>query len=648
VKSIKLGGSRFLVVATALTVAALAYLDVQNSAAGEAAAPGGRGVAQGRSSRAGEVEAQINRTNLRGKMEAVLGDAFGGVWFEPSTAQVHVGVTSSASRRSAEAVAVQAGMEEDVTETPVDSTWSQLEGAQARLNRHLEDLFARGEVSTSLAPDENSVKVELSPAVPASRRAELRREASATGVEVSISVASSSRILATAEAAPRCKKFEPDKAYCEKPIVAGVTIESNTNKKCTAGPAVFLQDTLTAEDATDTYLLTAGHCIKESTGVEWFAFTKAGDKKKIGGVDKALHGERGAENKNRIDAGVIFLNNPGEWVNKGSNVPVNPTIAPWDKNNEVDPFAVTAQAPLPMEGTMSCISGQTSGTSCGEVIEESKSETFDTGTTADKLVEVKGATTAKGDSGAPWFPEDHRGEVQGTHVGSSGKGNALFQPLKYTFEELVVTIIGSGGQTSRLQLLKTANQNRHPDEGRFTSQVEETFLLGAQKTLNVFTTTAGEVQCAEAEFEGTEDEVAGGGLGFEVERATVHPTYSSCTAFGFPAEVNTGVCEYNLYASGTIDITNCAIPIKITTPIAGCNITVGNQNGLSSVSYTNEGSGSTADILVTANVSGIAYTSSGGLCGSSGINGTNTGGVLTKGFSDSGHTTQVGIAWDAS
>jgi len=173
----------------------------------------------------------------------------------------------------------------------------------------------------------------------------------------------------------------------------------------------------------------------------------------------------------------------------------------------------------------------------------------------------------------------------------------------------------------------------------FTSSAEVTTLSGAQKSPNIFTTGAGEVKCSEATFAGTQVGVADGGLGFTSLDATVHPTYNGCTAFGFPATVDTKACNYTLHANGEVDIVGCATgaPITITIPIGGCNVTVGNQNGLKSVTYTNEPGG---DILVTANVAGIAFTSSGGLCGASGTNGKYTGSVLTNGGA-------ANIAWDA-
>jgi hypothetical protein len=180
-------------------------------------------------------------------------------------------------------------------------------------------------------------------------------------------------------------------------------------------------------------------------------------------------------------------------------------------------------------------------------------------------------------------------------------------------------------------------------QAEFTSAVEDTFLKGEQKTTNVLTTASGEVKCTTATFEGTMKGTAAGGLGFTSQTAKVHPTYSGCTAFGFAAEINTNSCEFELTAEGKVSVLNCpsTAPIKINIPIAGCNITVANQGPLSGVSYSNEGSPSS--ILVTETVTGITFTSSGGACGSSSSNGKFTGSALTKGFSDAGHTEQVGI-----
>jgi hypothetical protein len=180
---------------------------------------------------------------------------------------------------------------------------------------------------------------------------------------------------------------------------------------------------------------------------------------------------------------------------------------------------------------------------------------------------------------------------------------------------------------------------------KFTSTSSSTFLKGEQKTANVFTTNGGKVECSGALFETPTAQ-----KGTELASVTVHPTYTGCKAFGLSATIETTGCNYVLAAAGTATIEcESGKSIKISIPAGACSITVGAQGPLSSVSYTNEGSGTTASVLVTANVSGITYTSTGGACGTSGTNGTYTGTVLTKGFTATGGGgSQVGLAWDAS
>lgn len=448
---------RLLTASIVLATILVGYVYAQGSAAEPADDPGGVGTA--------EAEARILGADLGGKMEAALGDAFGGVWFDPSSAQLHVGVTSPASRQRAEATAAQAGLSGLVTETPVDSTWGELTAAQKTLNRQLGDLFARGQVRTSALPDTNSVTVELASAVTASRRATLRRQASGTGVDVSVTVASAPDLLGTAE--KRCRKFETKKAHCDKPIVAGVRIDAKNGTTCTAGPAIVLQDQSTAEKATATYILTAGHCIASGgKEAEWFALTKEKEEKKlIGKAVEGLNGEKGLVDK--VDVGVIKVNKPGEWVHE-TEIPVTPGIAEWKTTEEIEPTPVTAQAATPVKGTKICVSGQISGKSCGSLFAPSVTVTFEeedpeeviTKSTVETLVEVEGATTGGGTSGGPWYLEAKPGEALGTHVGAgiveeAGKKfeRKWYQPLAVSFANLA----------TQYQLLTTANEKRkHP------------------------------------------------------------------------------------------------------------------------------------------------------------------------------------------
>jgi hypothetical protein len=181
----------------------------------------------------------------------------------------------------------------------------------------------------------------------------------------------------------------------------------------------------------------------------------------------------------------------------------------------------------------------------------------------------------------------------------------------------------------------------------FHSEASSTFIHGEQSVENVFTVNSRTVTCKEATFTGTQ-------TGTATTTLTIHPTYGNCTAFGLPAKVSTAGCNYQFNQptgsgpfSGTVNIVcETGSKIEINVNEGTCNITVAAQGPLSSLTYTNEGSGSSRAVSVGANVSGISSTVSGGIlaCGTNGTrSATYTGTVLTKGFTNSGMGTEVGV-----
>jgi hypothetical protein len=134
-------------------------------------------------------------------------------------------------------------------------------------------------------------------------------------------------------------------------------------------------------------------------------------------------------------------------------------------------------------------------------------------------------------------------------------------------------------------------------------------LTGKATATQVFTTNGGQVKCSTAATSGNIVSTAS-----TEQHVTVK--YSACTAFGF---ANTHITDatYVFTANGEVHIKNT---ITITPTGAGCTITISPQP-VGSVSYTNSGT----KLIITPNVIGISYASSGGLCGTSGGNGTYTG-----------------------
>jgi hypothetical protein len=607
-KSIKVGWSRIVMAGViALAVAAIAYIDAQSSVAGEVSATERQ-----------QAEAEIARTRAVTKLEAALGDAFGGVWFEPSTGQLHVGVTSPASRRNAEAVAEQAGVAGIVAETPVRSSWAQLEVAQERWARRLADLFDRAEAATSLRPKYNAIEVQLGSEVQASSRAEIEKEAAAEGANVLVEVSPREHLRVIEQA--RCNEFAANKAYCDPTIVAGVTIihEDETTEPCTAGPVVLPVDRSTAAKATERLLLTAGHCI--ATGLKkWFSFNKKPTKLEIGAAGSYLNGHAG-------DIGVIKIDNPGSWSQAGF-IPVVPTIAPWNKELP-EPFPVLYEQD-PTEGLETCISGQTSGRLCGKVLKVK--QTF---ANASRIAEVN-VTTKGGDSGAPWysktFAETSYGVVEGVHVGLNG-GNAAFQELSGGLEAL------KKSKGLDLELLTLSNEERrHPVA---TAKKYPATISGkTAPSEELFTAFGTTVKCTESEFHGELTQIS--------TSIEVQPTYKGCTGVGgIPVVATSNECKAKFtlkeeVAAGQfkagVDVVcpggkpgiQLLLYASHTTQTSGtvmCTVTVPPQTGLGTATLTNSGENIVVDKGTIEGVKVKIHRN--GVCPSSGTENETAAGVF--------------------
>jgi len=136
-------------------------------------------------------------------------------------------------------------------------------------------------------------------------------------------------------------------------------------------------------------------------------------------------------------------------------------------------------------------------------------------------------------------------------------------------------------------------------------------LTGKATNTQVFKTSGGEVKCNTAATSGTITSTAS-----PEQHVTVN--YSGCTAFGFPVHITPAT--YLFTANGEVHIKN-TITLEVTVPfLPDCHVTVGPQTR-KSVGYVPNGN----NLIVSANVTGIVYTTTGGACGSSGNAGTYTG-----------------------
>lgn len=440
--------ARIAVIAVTLALAIVAYAVIASQQLRAAAEAG---------SARGEAEAAISKAGVIPKLESTLGGAFGGVWFDPPTLKLHVGVTTAASREQAEAMAAESRLADTVVATHVRSTWSQLGQAEDRWYDRLVDLFARGEASIALLPDENAVQVSLGSEVSSTRLAALRQAATADEANILIEVSQARSLVA--HPGKKCAEFKKFSANCDSSITSGVTIEEASGGSCTAGPLLKRKSPANSTQATETFVLTAGHCFHPTgVGQEWWAKETKGNKEKLGKVFEWLMPTPLIPN---IDAGVIKVEN-AFWT-LGADPPVEPHRAAWVAGAEHEPATVAGEEE-PAQNMKVCLSGQRSGIRCGEVtavkqkvsIEYTKKEL----SMCEELAKVSFPGRAgQGDSGGPIYKESAPETLVGHYVafveeeGFPGEGKVgWFQPLPVSLKRFATEYV----------LLTKTNKKRHP------------------------------------------------------------------------------------------------------------------------------------------------------------------------------------------
>lgn len=179
-------------------------------------------------------------------------------------------------------------------------------------------------------------------------------------------------------------------------VAGGDTITDGT-RRCTAGFA--------ASDAEGTWLITAGHCTRQSS--TWYT-----------GPDESTIGSGARSAAEGIDVGAIP-------VEEGT---ASPTVSG-------TPVAGSQAAPV---GSSVCLYGSTSGRSCGTVERTGMTVNFD-GQQQSGLTSVS-ACAREGDSGAPYLTSD--GQAQGVHTGAGGADGctSYFTPVRTATDALGLTL----------------------------------------------------------------------------------------------------------------------------------------------------------------------------------------------------------------
>ena len=172
-------------------------------------------------------------------------------------------------------------------------------------------------------------------------------------------------------------------------------------------------------------------------------------------------------------------------------------------------------------------------------------------------------------------------------------------------------------------------------------------LTGVQTTEQVFKANGVPVVCPEASFEGTQatatvDHVKVTPKYFGhcvLGSSTVHVTNKGC-GYTFDSDTVDGVAKVSVVCNhtGSITITDSGGACVIHVADTHTNGVTVNQN-LSGVTYKNVVVGNDHDVVVVANVTGIAYEATGFGCTllgipSTGVNGTYTGNATVRGYVD--------------
>jgi hypothetical protein len=196
------------------------------------------------------------------------------------------------------------------------------------------------------------------------------------------------------------------------------------------------------------------------------------------------------------------------------------------------------------------------------------------------------------------------------------EGNAMRNFKRLVLVLLTMALGGLGGAVASADEL--------------TSDAYPVVLTGARESefYDEITTTAGTFRCTDPTYSATVTKAATSVL--------VTPDFSSanCTAFGIAVPITTNGCTYKFNVEGGAATTGdadlvCPAGSELTIQLLpGCTIHVKEQSDIGgTVTYINTGSGTTKEITVSANLTGIDYTHTskpGGGCGT----GSATNGAL--------------------
>ena len=168
----------------------------------------------------------------------------------------------------------------------------------------------------------------------------------------------------------------------------------------------------------------------------------------------------------------------------------------------------------------------------------------------------------------------------------------------------------------------------HSDSSTGNTWITNTTTTSTQHDID---TAGNTMRCPTASFSGTM-------TGNTAAAIALEATYSGCTFFGVPVSLSMGNCRYEFKANGEAALTDkpgkdCntqPITYKVTFLGLSCHVTIGEQNGLKSVTYDGASTAG-GKFTITPAINGITYTATGAGCGKTGTqsDGSYTSGTTT-------------------
>jgi len=339
------------------------------------------------------IELQDRAAGIEDRIAAILGDQFGGVWFDHSDrGRLKIGLPEVAESRRAEVLrAIGEYRVDDGTDlVTVRFTLPELERLQDSVRDSLMDMVARGHARTSQNPRLNSVVVTaplILPTLEESRIAEVSRTPGVTVRRVN-----ADSLVGRAESC--------NITSCNPPL-RGARYMNGTFDSCTMA---FTARHRVNKD--HLLMITSGHCLWSGSPDFW-AHKESGLWSPAGSAyGYVLGGVKG------LDAGVIRVDTYSGWV---PPAPLAALIVKFfsgpDYTTTYDPTYAIKQDSSSTLGQLLCMSGGGTGTRCAEV--------SDLG--ADQVLETNNGAT---------FNLKHTGELDTCHTEAEDSGSPIYKKHK--------------------------------------------------------------------------------------------------------------------------------------------------------------------------------------------------------------------------